>query len=181
MRSLGIAILASLTVTACSLPPFPPEGTGGTGAGGTSATGGSKTMGGTTSTGGATSGDAGSPTMDAFVPPTDAENASDAWITADVQNAIDASVIVVFLDASSGGTMTTGGTGAGASAAAGAPREVVALRSTADRRHQAVSGWPRLAGHRGTMTAARVCWSPEGRSIGATTAWTIRTRATQRR
>lgn len=63
MRLSGIVILASLTVTACTLPAFPPEGTGGTGAGGRSATGGS-TMGGTTSTGRTTSGDAGSPTAD---------------------------------------------------------------------------------------------------------------------
>jgi hypothetical protein len=50
MRLLGAAILASLTVTACSLPPFPPEGTGGTG--GTPSTGGTSSAGGTLSAGG---------------------------------------------------------------------------------------------------------------------------------
>lgn len=58
MRPLGIAILASFTVTACSLPPFPTEGTTGTGGAGTAGTSNSATIStgtaGTTGTGGTT-------------------------------------------------------------------------------------------------------------------------------
>jgi hypothetical protein len=41
MRLLGIAILASIAVATCSLPPFPPEGMGGMGTGGSGGNGGS--------------------------------------------------------------------------------------------------------------------------------------------
>jgi hypothetical protein len=46
MRLPGTAILASFTVTACSLPAWPPQGTGGT-SGGMSSTGGTVHAGGT--------------------------------------------------------------------------------------------------------------------------------------
>jgi len=71
MRPLGIAILASVAVTACSLPPFPTEGTRGTGgtldvglglpstSTGAGGTAGATSMGGGTDTGGIPPGGAG--------------------------------------------------------------------------------------------------------------------------
>ena len=64
---------------------------------------------------------------------------------------------------------------------AAAPAVVATLRWTAERHHQAVVVWPRPAGRRETRVAAQACWFPVEHSIGATTEWTIRTWATQRR